>query len=148
MLDAPPVLHEFIRQPVEQFRMGRRDTQSTEVCRCWDQTFAEVMQPDPIHDHSCDQRIVPAGSSNSNPFLDVSRSLQKVAVTLCVTSLQGIAMKNEVRLPDSAVRQRMRLITQSVMATLKQETLSYTSNPSILIRAIALLRSTTPSRSL
>ncbi len=49
-LDAPAILDEVHRQPVEQFRMRRQAPRATEIAQRLDDAATEVMMPDAIHE--------------------------------------------------------------------------------------------------
>ena len=52
----PTALHEFVRQPFQQFRMRGRVAAHAEIVDRANQTLTEMMLPDAIHHHSRDQR--------------------------------------------------------------------------------------------
>ena len=57
----PAVLHEIRRQPVEQGRMRRGLAQHAEVARGPDEAAAEVMQPEPVHQHPGGEGMLSTG---------------------------------------------------------------------------------------
>ena len=60
-LDLPAASHEFVGQPVEQFRMRRRLAELAEVVGRRHDAAAEVVLPQPIDEHPRRQRIVLGG---------------------------------------------------------------------------------------
>src|SRR5437879_646922 len=52
-LDAPPLVHELHRQPIEQFRVARRLALDAEILGRRHQPDAEVLQPDAIDEDAC-----------------------------------------------------------------------------------------------
>ena len=56
---APAVVHEFARQPIEQFRMRRRFAARADVFRSREQALAEVRLPDAVHDDPRGRRTAP-----------------------------------------------------------------------------------------
>ena len=51
-LELPAAGNEPLRQPVEQFGVGRRDTLHAKVIRRGHDAAPKVMQPEPVHDHA------------------------------------------------------------------------------------------------
>src|SRR6185503_2628536 len=56
---TPATLHEFTRQPIQQFRMSWSRALCAEIIFSRNQTLAEIVLPDPIHGHPCRQWIAP-----------------------------------------------------------------------------------------
>src|SRR5262245_40221830 len=54
---APAALHEFTRQPIQQFRMSWRRALGAEIIVGCNQSFAEIVLPHPVHGHPGCQRI-------------------------------------------------------------------------------------------
>ena len=55
----PAVLDKIVRQPIEQFRVRWLITCDAKVARSRDQTAAEVVHPDTVHEHARSQRVRP-----------------------------------------------------------------------------------------
>ena len=66
------VVHEPMREPVEQFRMRWRGTHEAEVVRGGHEALAEVLLPDTIHDHAGGKRVVVA----CNPLCEAEAALR------------------------------------------------------------------------
>ena len=57
LFDAPAFARKLNRQPVEELGVGGWVTHHTEVVERGDDAASEVMVPDPVHEHTCGQRV-------------------------------------------------------------------------------------------
>jgi hypothetical protein len=83
LFQAPPIPHEFAREPVQQLGMGRPFPVPSKVRWGGDKTNAEVVLPDAVYNHPCGQWIRRRGKP--------VREFPTAALAGCVTPLATIA---------------------------------------------------------
>src|SRR6185503_7898098 len=84
VLDAPAVLDEFSRKPIQEFRMCGAIALDAEFAGCADDAFAEMIVPDAIDDHTSGQGI----RGVSQDF--GQRSAPATVVDLCGFAVQDL----------------------------------------------------------
>ena len=62
MLGAPPVFHQFPRQPIQQSRMCGRRADLTEIIEAADNAATEVMLPHAVHPHARGEWMLRTGN--------------------------------------------------------------------------------------
>ena len=58
LLQAPLPGHQFTRQPIQQFRMGRRQPVHSEIVGRRSECLTEMPLPDPVRHHAGGERIL------------------------------------------------------------------------------------------
>ena len=61
LFQAPPLRHELVRQPVKQFGMCWAGAELAEIARGRYEPATEVMHPDSVDGHACDQWMLATG---------------------------------------------------------------------------------------
>ena len=92
MLQAPPVLHEIHREPVEQFGVDRQRGAAAEVRDVRDEWLAEVARSDVVHQHAGSERVLAVGQpvGEGEPAARAGRRIRELAVRFrLVRPLEG-----------------------------------------------------------
>src|SRR5690242_15186418 len=58
LLEAPAILRELSRQPVQQFRVSRQHARGAEVFGRGDDAAAKILLPHAVNDDSCSQWMI------------------------------------------------------------------------------------------